>query len=82
MKMLLVQLFRYLKNLIFFSVQIDNTEPLHMWVLEYLMENDYLAGLTRIEVGTKVKPGRVLRTRKRRRLGNQDDKKLELHYYP
>ena len=67
MKILLVQLFRYLKNLIFFSVQIENSEPLHMWVLEYLMDNEYLEGLTRIEAGTKAKVGKVLRTRRRRR---------------
>jgi hypothetical protein len=79
--MLMVQLFRYLKNLIFFSVQIENSEPLHMWVLEYLMDNDYLEGLTRIEAGTKVKLGKVLRARRRRR-SNQSDEKLELHYYP
>ena len=62
-------------------MQIENTEPLHIWVLEYLMDNDYLVGLTRIEAGTKVKPGRALRTRRRRR-SNQGDQKLELHYYP
>ena len=52
-----------------------------MWVIEYLMDNDYLEGMTRIEAGTKVKPGRVLRTARRRR-NNQSEQKLELHYYP
>ena len=48
-----------------------------MWVLEYLMEGGYLAGLTNIEVATKAKRG-IVRRRRRAMI----DKKLELHYYP
>ncbi len=47
-----------------------------MWILEYLMDNEYLSGLTRIEAATKVKPGRVVRRRRRARQNNQVEEKL------